>query len=312
VLVQLREPVNKFPQLVGYLVRVLKRLCPTLGKRKIAEVLARAGLHLSATTVHRMLKEPALPEPVPISDQSRRHGIRAKHIHHTWHVDLSVVPIVSGFWTPWLPFALPQCWPFCWWVAVVVDHVSRRALGVAVFAQQPMSKDVRALLARAIRESKATPKHLICDKGTQFNCRGFRHWCRRSRIAVRYGAVGRHGSIAVVERFIRTLKEGLRLLVSVPMRREAFRRELTLLADWYNEFRPHAGLSGRTPNEVYFARFPATRRPRYEPRPRWPRGSPCAKPWALTRGQPGAQLELHVDYHAGRRHLPIVTLRRAA
>jgi hypothetical protein len=76
-------------------------------------------------------------------------------------------------------------------------------------------------------------------------------------------------------------------------------------------FRPHTTLGGRTPDEVYHRRFPANRRPRYEPRSRWPRGSPCAKPWALTRNGPGAPLELEVTFHGGRKHLPIVTIRRA-
>ena len=48
------------------------------------------------------------------------------------------------------------------------------------------------------------------------------------------------------------------------------------------------------------------------PRPQWPRGAPCAKPWALVRGKPGAELILEVRFHRGRKHLPIVRLRRAA
>jgi len=32
----------------------------------------------------------------------------------------------------------------------------------------------------------------------------------------------------------------------------------------------------------------------------------------LVRGKPGAQLELHVEFLGGRKHLPIVTLRRVA
>jgi hypothetical protein len=71
-------------------------------------------------------------------------------------------------------------------------------------------------------------------------------------------------------------------------------------------------LDGRTPDEIYYRRFPANRRPRYEPRSRWPRGAPCARPWALTRGRPGAQLELAIKFLGGRKHLPIVKLRRAA
>ena len=31
-LLQMTEPVNKFPQYVGYLVRLLKSMCPAMGK----------------------------------------------------------------------------------------------------------------------------------------------------------------------------------------------------------------------------------------------------------------------------------------
>jgi hypothetical protein len=50
-LVRMEEPVNKYPAYVAYLVRHLKALSPTLGKERIAHMLARAGLHLSASTV---------------------------------------------------------------------------------------------------------------------------------------------------------------------------------------------------------------------------------------------------------------------
>jgi len=56
-LVQLPEPVNKFSEFVGHLVRWLESICPTMGKVRIAQVLARAGWRLGATTVGRMLKE---------------------------------------------------------------------------------------------------------------------------------------------------------------------------------------------------------------------------------------------------------------
>jgi hypothetical protein len=69
------------------------------------------------------------------------------------------------------------------------------------------------------------------------------------------GAIGKQGSIAVVERFIKTLKlEGLRMLAVVPLLRRALQRELSLYGQWYNEARPHTTLAGATPEEVYFAR----------------------------------------------------------
>ena len=54
-LVQIRQPVNKFPDFVRHIVRKLKVLCPTIGRVKIAKILCRAGLHLGSTTVRRML-----------------------------------------------------------------------------------------------------------------------------------------------------------------------------------------------------------------------------------------------------------------
>jgi transcriptional regulator with XRE-family HTH domain len=64
-LLQIPIPVNKFPDLVRYIVRRLKLLCPRLGKVKIAEMLCRAGLHLAPTSVGRFLREEIIdPEPL--------------------------------------------------------------------------------------------------------------------------------------------------------------------------------------------------------------------------------------------------------
>ncbi|MEN6451708.1 MAG: DDE-type integrase/transposase/recombinase [Thermoguttaceae bacterium] len=315
-LVQLRHPVNRFPEFVRYIVQRLRQLSPTLGKVKIAQTLARAGLHLGATTIDRMLKEEHRrfqPPEDDINEPAPARKVTARHANHTWHVDLTTVPIGLGYWCPWFPFALPQCWPFCWWVAVVVDHFSRRAMGVAAFQSQPSSEAVRAFLGRAIAAVKKAPRYIICDRGKQFDCAGFRAWCKRKGIKPpRYGAIGKHGSIAVVERFILTLKTTLSSLTLISFRREAFQRELAAITEWYNSFPPHTWLGGKTPDEKYHGRRPANRKPSFEPRSRWPRGSPCAKPHALVRAKPGVRLALDVSFYAGRKHLPIIRLRRAA
>ncbi|HBO45079.1 MAG TPA: hypothetical protein DD670_14350, partial [Planctomycetaceae bacterium] len=313
-LVQQPAPVNRFPDFVRYTVQRLKTLCPAMGRVKMAQTLARAGLHLGSMTVRRILQEKPCPEPTRPDTKTHRSGrvVTANRTNHVWHVDLTTVP-VGGFWTNWLPFSLPQRWPFCWWVAVAVDHYSRRVMGCAAFDKQPTSEAVRHFLGRTIAKAKQTPKYLVCDRGVQFDCRGFREWCKRKGIKPpRYGAVGKHGSIAVVERCILTVKTLLACLPLVPYRREAFKRELDAIVQWYNEYRPHEYLGGKTPSEVYFRRFPANRRPRYEPRRSWPRGSPCARPWALVPGRPGARVTLEVRFLHGRKHLPIVGLKRAA
>ena len=44
-LVQTREPVNRFPSFVRHIVRRLKVLCPTLGKKRMAQMLAQTGFN---------------------------------------------------------------------------------------------------------------------------------------------------------------------------------------------------------------------------------------------------------------------------
>jgi len=137
--------------------------------------------------------------------------------------------------------------------------------------------------------------------------------CRRRGIRQRFGAIGKYGSLAVIERCIRSIKtECTRRLILVPYRLAAMQRELAVYFSWYNIHRPHSRLGAATPDEIYHHRRPAGRAPRFEPRPRCPRRSTCAFPRTLIRGQPGVALHLAVRFHGGRRHLPIVTLKRAA
>ena len=118
----------------------------------------------------------------------------------------TVVPTHAGFWTMLSPFAWLQRWPFCYWVAVVVDHFSRRAVGFAVFRNMPPARDITASLDLAIANVGKAPRHIISDKGKQFFCKAFKDWSKSHGIRPRFGAVGKHGSIAVVERFIRSMK----------------------------------------------------------------------------------------------------------
>jgi len=116
--------------------------------------------------------------------------------------------------------------------------------------QNPSSVAMRTFLGRTISRSAATPKYVICDKGSQFWCDGFKSWCRCRKIRLRFGAIGQHGSIAVIERFNRTLKqEGTRRIL-LPLRPDRFRTELELFVNWYNEHRPHSAVAGCTPNGV--------------------------------------------------------------
>jgi transposase InsO family protein len=307
-LLQLSEPVNRYPDFVRYLVQRLKTLCPAMGKARIADTLARAGLHLGATTIGRILKEERIPDPGDDEDPPG-HVVTAREPNHIWHVDLTVVPTSSGFWTPWSPFSLPQQWPFCWWVGVVLDHCSRSVLGIGIFKENPSAAALQSLLNRTIKMEKCKPKYVICDKGKQFWCKSFKDWCEQKGILPRFGAVGKKGSIAVIERFIGSLKSECMDVILVPVQERDFRRELALFSDWYNRHRPHSALCGQTPTEIHHGMKSVDPRSRFEPRARWPAGASSKIP---VSGESGATFRLEVSHYSGRRHLPIVALKRAA
>ncbi len=291
--VQLPTPVNKFPEFVSYIVRRLKLLCPSLGYKKIAQVLCREGLHLGATTVRRMLREKGNPGAGrdPVAERTPGRRIVGRYPNHVWHCDLTIVPTSLGLWVSWFPFSFPQRWPYCWWVAVVADHFSRRLLGFEVFRGQPSARAVRRFLGCVVRESGSRPRVLVTDHGWQFRERRFRTWCARLGMRQWFGAIGQFGSIAVIERLIQTMKRECTRRVVVAYSAAALREELSLFRCWYNGLRPHERLAGATPDEAYSG------------------GPPTALRGA---GSPGAVPDVRVRFLDGRRHLPVVALERAA
>ena len=304
-LIQVVRPVNRFPDFVDHLVQRLKLSFPAMGKLRIAQLLARAGLLVAVSTVGRMPKRPPASPPSPASEpgcdaltktEATVRTVTAKYPGHVWNVDLSVVPIGGGFWVSWIPHALAQSWPFCWWVGFVLDHFSRRVVGFSVFAREPTGQQVLEMLERAVERVGQAPKYTVTDQGPQFWSE-YLAWCERHGVKPRYGAVGQHGSIAVIERFFLTLKSEAMRVIMVPFTLAEMRAELMSFVGWYDAHRPHQSFGGRTPAEVYEKLERADQRV----------GSGAVTP--LTSGKP---LALKVSYLEGRKHFPIFELRAAA
>ena len=331
-LVQTPVPVNKFPDFVGQLVQQLKATCPTMGKVRISQMLAKAGLHLSPSTAKRMLTRrcPNAPDTNPSptgpvdsnatntkesESSSSTHDkparvVTAKYPGHLWHVDLTIVPTALGFWIPWLPFAIGQHWPFCYWVVAVLDHFSRKCLIAYAFRSQPSTDDVTSVLDTTIAIAGRAPKYIVSDQGSQFRD-GYELWCQATGIKPRFGAIGQHGSIAIVERFILSLKNECTRRMLVPLSLALFQDELLRYVTWYNEYRPHQALAGCTPNELYDGTQSARDASRLEAKtePRYDKNHAVV---AQLQVECVTKLRLVVSQLDGRPHLPIVKLERAA
>jgi transposase InsO family protein len=235
-------PVRRYHDTVRHLVHTLS-LAGFPGDRSVAAHLAREGWKLARRTIQRIRKEkPTLLPPAPPVPPAAARAVRARYPHHVWMLDLTEIP---GFLRL-----------FSFKLAVVLDVFSRMPLAARVFFAEPSGRDVARLFAATARRF-GPPRHSVSDQGAQFTSRAFRRALARLDVRHRYGAIGRAGSIAIIERFFRTLKSIARLRAKPPLLRADLERRLTLALDYYVWLRPHQGLAGATPVEVYLGHRPA-------------------------------------------------------
>lgn len=169
-------------------------------------------------------------------------AVRTRHPNHVFMTDVTLIPSMFRI--------------SLFHVAVVFDVFSRLPLTGKVFASKP-SGDAMAALMTAAAEGFGAPRHFVSDHGTYFTASAFRETLARLRIKPRFGAIGESGSIALIERFFRTVKTILRAAFSIPLIRRDLEDRLELALIHYAHFRPHQALGGATPAEVYLGLPPA-------------------------------------------------------
>lgn len=235
-------------------------------------ILARMGIEASRTSVQRILRRlPHRRVRRMRSSMSERGPLVARRPGHVWLLDFTRV---GGL------FRSVR-------VGAVIDAFSRKVLAIGVVAREPTAAFAVRLLREAL-PAAGVPGYVVTDKGRQFTSRAFSHALARRGIGRRLGAIGQSGSIALLERFWRSLKQEYArdLFLYRPLRR--IEADLARYAEWFNAERPHQGLRNRTPDEIHEGR--SRRRPRTIPR------------WA----------KLHFRFLGNDRALPVVRLRQAA
>ena len=210
------------------------------GRRHIALVLGTLGIFLAASTVRNILLSPKpRPAGTPAAatakpEQEQPRQIVARYPNHVWSVDRTRV------WR-W------RIWPT--WVLVAIDHFSRK-----VIANCPLEGPNAGWVVEALEEAflrHGAPKHLISDQEGVFTSEVFRDLLWRWDVKQRFGAVGRHGSIAVTERVIRTLKYEWLRRVPVIKGLDHLAQLLVDFACYYNAWRPHSTLKGAVPDLIH-------------------------------------------------------------
>ena len=233
-------PVRRFADVVRATVKTME-LTGFGGNDLIARTLARAGWKLSSRAVGRIRRE-RWPVPwVPVATPTPPRVVRARYPNHVWVVDLTDVRGLFGV--------------AAFKVGAVFDVFSRMPLSARVFSKEPTSAEVaRFVTGSAMRHGR--PVHFVSDRARCFTAQFFRRKLRRLEVKQRFGAVGKKGSIALIERLWRTLKDVLGLRLLRPLVAEDLRRKVEVGLVHYAHFRPHQALGGATPAEIYFGRTP--------------------------------------------------------
>lgn len=262
-------PVRRYADVVHHVVRTLGLL--GLGSdARIAGLLARVGWRLSKRTVGRYRKATSFPRPSPDEPKTSGSSVPARFAHHVWMMDITQVPALFGLRT--------------YFVAGVLDAFSRMPLAAGVFEGEPSAHDMTHLVEATFRR-QGRPLHLVTDRGSQFTAQVFRETLAVLGVRHRFGAIGRSGSIALIERFWRSLKGSLNLRSWRPLLRHDLERRLEYALHNYAFFRPHQGLGGATPAEVYLDLEPAHLSAVHPPRGR-PGDGPHRSPFAIDYLEP--------------------------
>ncbi len=235
-----RASVRRTSEQLARLVWELHELNPEWGRRRIAMVLGTLGIFLAASTVRNILLRPRpRPEGAPAAavgenQQGKPRQIVARYPNHVWSVDRTRV-LRWGLWPTW--------------VLVVIDHFSRRVVACCLLEGPNAGWVVEALEDAFVRHG--APEHLIADQEGVFVSEAFAELLVRWNVKQRFGAVGRHGSIAVAERVIRTLKHEWLRHVPVIRGLDHLGQLLSDFAWYYKGWRPHMTLTGAVPDLIH-------------------------------------------------------------
>ena len=231
-------PLRRYADVVRQLARQMKAT-GFGGSKLIAATLARIGWKPSRRSVTRFCKEKRAPAPAPSPGgvSPKPTTVRGRYPNHLWLVDITRIPLL-------FPFLHLQ-------LALVLDAFSRMPLAASVSYFEPSAAAILALVQKAIARHRK-PKHLVSDQGEQFRADLFRAGLRALGIRQRFGAVGQHGSIALIERCWRSLKDDLSLRSMRPWSLQDFEPRLNAALLRYAYLRPHSALDGRVPAEAYF------------------------------------------------------------
>tara|TARA_R110000824_G_scaffold188777_1_gene370089 strand:+ start:412 stop:1353 length:942 start_codon:yes stop_codon:yes gene_type:complete len=219
---------------------------PFYGTRRMVVELRTRGHEVNRKRVQRLMRGMGLAAMAPGPHTSRPHpqhkvypyllrGVPVIRPNQVWSTDITYIRLARGF---------------CYLVAII-DWYSRKVLSWRLSNTMEASFCVDCL-EEALR-LYGRPEIFNSDQGAQFTAEAFTGVLKREGITISMDGRGRAFDNIFVERLWRTVKYEDIYLKSYATPVELM-LGLTEYFAFYNEERPHQGLSNKTPGTVYETR----------------------------------------------------------
>lgn len=217
--------------------------CPAFGGATIGTILRREGLHVSDPTVRRYMTQMGFTAIYPGPNLSKRahqsliypyllRNVDILRPNHVWGTDITYIRLAGGFL----------------YLVAFMDWFSRYVLAWELSDTLEVDFVLKAL-RRAM--SIAVPEIVNSDQGSQYTSTDYTDLLKEADVKISMDGKGRCMDNIFTERLWRSLKYQEVYLKEYTTPREA-RVGIGGYFELYNKFRPHQGLDGLTPHEVYF------------------------------------------------------------
>jgi len=215
----------------------------TWGSRKIRDALRLEGWKVNRKRVQRLMRFMALRVVFPQRYHHRLppdhevfpyllRGMSVTRPNQVWSIDLTYIRLADGFV----------------YLTAIIDWYSRKILSWDLSLTLDKSSGIQ-VLERALRRY-GPPEIFNSDQGVQYTSPAFLQPLKDARVKISMDGKGRALDNVIIERFWRTIKYDEVYLNDYVSPAEA-RQRIDEYISMYNGRRPHASLTGRTPDMAY-------------------------------------------------------------
>lgn len=221
---------------------------PGAGSRGIRDLLRNEGIRVNRKAIQHHMQVMGITVIYPGPNLSKRN-----HQHRVYPYLLRNLDIVRNnqVWQTDLTYIrLRDGWVY---LTALIDVHSRMIVDWELSTTLD-SGFIVTMLKRAF--AKAKPEILNSDQGCQYTGDKYIDLLKEEKVTISMDGRGRATDNAYIERFWRTLKQQEVYLNEYRSPKEA-RARIAAFIESYNYFRPHQGLKGKTPGQVYQGILPA-------------------------------------------------------